>query len=349
VERLDVTITPEPRSVDAWIDEGRLFADGEVSVSMHFGWDYHSNYHLKHSREVYDWLVSEQGFTSPVASYDAYTRTSGPLTKTFVAGGRSVTAKVWLYWGKPGTETDPDTDAGGIVLENDLRAALAHNDVVIYSGHSGAFYGFAMANWRKTYEGDLDDSEIPGLEMPSKYQVVLAEGCDTYALGQAFFENPAKEKRDNLDILTTTSFSNAGTADSVKDFLRAIIGTDREGVHQARRYGELLDDLESNSFWFNTMYGVHGIDDNPHRHPYGNVDGLCTACTADADCGGAGNLCARLSTDEKVCAVECTADDGCPAGYKCLDIARGRYLTTMACVPDGLSCTAPEPEPTRPY
>lgn len=42
--------------------------------------------------------------------------------------------------------TDPDTDAGGKVLEDLARASLKTRDVVIYSGHSGPFYGFALAN-----------------------------------------------------------------------------------------------------------------------------------------------------------------------------------------------------------
>ena len=61
-----------------------------------------------------------------------------------------------IYYGRTGTDTDPDTAAGGIVLEKDMRESLNTRDVIIYSGHSGPFYGFALANWKKTDEGDLD-------------------------------------------------------------------------------------------------------------------------------------------------------------------------------------------------
>lgn len=341
LDHVDVAVTPEPRSVDAWIDYDRLFADGVVEIGAHFGWDYHSEYHLKHSRETYQWLLNH-GFESPVASWDDYGHDSGPLTRTITADGREVLVKVWIRYGKPGTDTDPDTDAGGRLLEDLMREDFAQKDVVLYSGHSGAFYGFALANWRTTYEGDLDDSEIPSMEMPSKYQVVLAEGCDTYGLGQSFWMNPAKAKRDNLDVITTTSFSNAATANTVTDFLEAIVGTDGAGDHQAKRFGDLLGDLDSNSYWFNTMYGVHGIDDNPHLHPYARTENLCAPCESDGECGGQGNVCAKLEGG-KVCATECTADDGCPDGYKCLDIARGSWLTTMACVPASLSCDDVDP------
>jgi hypothetical protein len=52
-----------------------------------------------------------------------------------------------MFFGKPGTNTDPDTDAGGAVLENLAVDSLKTKDVIIYSG---PFYGFALANWRKT-------------------------------------------------------------------------------------------------------------------------------------------------------------------------------------------------------
>lgn len=36
--------------------------------------------------------------------------------------------------------------------------------------------------------------------------------------------------------------------------------------------------------------------------------------------------------------MECTADEGCPTGYVCVDIAHGSYLTTKACVPSTFTC-----------
>jgi len=348
VETVHLAIWPEPRSPDAWIDYRALFADGEVTIGVHFGWDYHGDYHLKHSRQIYDWLVG-QGYRSPVDSYDDYTHTSGPLTRTIKADGRPVVVKIWLFWGKPGTVTDPDTDAGGRVLEDDMRESFRSREVILYSGHSGPFYGFALANWRKTDEGDLDDSEIPTLDMPADtYQVVLADGCETYALGQAFWDNPSKADRTHLDILTTTSFSNAAAPYSIKDFIDAIAGTDYSGEHEARLYGELLRDLDGNSYWFNTMYGIHGLDDNPHLHPYADERMFCQGCGRDSDCGQA-YKCARLNNQEdKACFALCTADDGCPEGWKCMNVASGYTMQWKACVPNNLSCTQ-EPEPvTRP-
>ena len=346
LETLRLTIESQPRSLDAWVDYGRLFVDGRVTIGVHFGWDYHSEYHLKHSRSVYEWLVA-RGYSSPVASYDDLKRDSGPLTRSIMANGAAVQVEVSLYWGKPGSATDPDTDAGGKQLEQDMIHSLETREVIVYSGHSGPFYGFALGNWRKTSEGDLDDSEIPLLNLPyDTYQIVLAEGCETYALGQAFWSNPAKGDQLNLDILTTNSFSNASTSSAVTDFLGAIAGTGHgDDVHEPKTYGKLLRDLDGNSFWFSTMYGVHGIDDNPHLHPYAEPAGFCQACTSDADCGGS-NFCVKLS-DGAYCTAACTGDDGCGEGYSCNAVAWGLSITGRACTPTNLSCSAPAPEEPR--
>ncbi len=346
LEPLVLKIWPEQRSTDAWIDYNQLFADGRVTIAVHFGWDYHSEYHLKHSESLYNWLVSTMGFQSPVASYDAYTRTSGPLTKTFEANGKQVTAEVSLFWGKPDTDTDPDTDAGGIVLENDMRESFKNREVIIYSGHSGYLYGFALANWRTTLEGDLDDSEVPGLDMPADtYQLVVAEGCDTYAMGEAFWQNPNKAGHHNLDVITTTSFSNASSPTVVQDILRALIPT--SGEHKPVTFGALLRDLDSNSYWFNTMYGVHGIDDNPTLHPYADLSTLCHSCSKDAECGGVGNQCSKLNDQEKICTAFCTDDSGCPEGYTCTASASGWTITSKQCVPVNRTCLE-APQPTGP-
>lgn len=348
LETVTLAVWPEPRSIDAWFDYNRLF-DGKLTMGIHFGWDYHNNYHIEHSKDVYNWLVGSEGFSSPAASYDEYTRASGPLTKTIDANGKSVQVEISLYWGKPGSDTDPDTNAGGKQLEADMIESFRTRDVIMFSGHSGPFYGFALANWRKTDEGDLDDSEIPLLEMPAdKYQVVIAEGCDTFSLGQSFRDNPNKAGAKNIDIITTTSYSNASTSAAVRDSITALVGTQSGGSHYPKTYLTYLRDMDSNSYWFSTMYGVHGIDDNPHGHPYAAVENLCKPCSADAACGGVGNKCSRLNTDEKICTFECTDDDGCPNGYRCQSAASGNTITTKLCAPVNGTCEVAPPEPEGP-
>lgn len=336
VETIGLTITAQPRSLDGWVDTPRLFADGKVTIGVHFGWDYHKADHIAGSRQLYRWLV-DRGFESPVASYDQLTRTSRPFTKTIKANGTPVAVELWLYWGKPGASTDPDTDDGGAKLKADLIKSLETREVIIYSGHSGPFWGFSMANWRKTDEGELDDNEIAVLDLPASFQLVLAEGCETYAIGQAFMDNPAKAGRDNIDIVTTTTYSTAEGADPVVDFLEAVVGT-HYGSHVPWTYGELLQALDYNA-WDPAMYGVHGIDDAPHLHPYANPSTFCSPCEGYEDCGADGNICVALgSGDDGVCTAECTGDDGCPSGYTCAAIARDISITGRACVPRSFSC-----------
>ena len=334
-EKMMLTITPQPRSLDGWLDTPTLFADGKVTIGVHFGWDYHSASHISGSKALYKWLM-DKGFKSPVKSYEVLTRTSAPFTKTIVANKKQVKVELSMYWGKPGSSSDPDTNAGATNLRNDLIKSLETREVVVYSGHSGPFWGFSMGNWNKTEAGELEDNELKKLALPKFYQLILAEGCETYALGEAFFANPSKIKRDNLDIITTTTYSTAEDADPVEDFLEAIVGTYRN-KHVPWLWTELLLALDYNA-WDAAMYGVHGVDDTPHLHPYADPAKFCGTCSKDADCGAEGNFCVSLGTEGRVCSAACTGDDGCPDGYACAAVAQDASITGSACVPRSFSC-----------
>lgn len=318
-EPIVFSISKEKASTDGFFDMARLTADGKLDMDVYFGWDYHSDYHLKHSKELMTWLKN-QGFSAPVASWDQLSRTSGAFKRTVKADTRTVNVEVRIFFGKPGTETDPDTDAGGKVLEQDARTSLATRDVVVYSGHSGPFYGFALANWRKTSEGDLDDADMRVIDMPSdRYQVILAEGCDTYQIGEAFKENPHKAGK-NVDIITTTSFSNASTPATVESFIAALLARDTTNRLRPQPVSTLLTKLDSGSWGFTTMYGMHGIDDNPKLVPFANTAKFGAACSANSDCGAPGNLCVSAAGGKK-CTAACTATSACGAGYTCKAVA----------------------------
>jgi hypothetical protein len=333
---LTVTIRPETESRDAWFDYEGLFADGRLDIDVHFGWDYHAAYHVTHARSFYNWLRA-RGFSSPVASFDRYDRTSGPLTRTIRANGRTITVEVRIFYGhEDGGTTDPDTAAGGRQLEEDMRASLATRDVIVYSGHSGPFYGFALANWRMTDEGDLDDSEMSTVTMASRSQIVFAEGCDTYQIGAAFGRNPAHPDLRGLDVITTTSFSNASSSTPVQNFVSRLVERDSRGRHRPRTVRSLLQDLDAGTgYGFHTMYGIHGIDDDPRVHPYAEREMFGEMCAANADCGDIGNLCIRQLDGVRRCTAACTSDDGCGAGYRCRLVASASATAIYgsACVP----------------
>lgn len=336
-EVITFAIERERASSDAWFDYAALTDDGVLRIDVHFGWDYHSEYHIKHARSLFSWLKS-RGFVGTVDTFEELTRRSAPFTRTIDADGYEVEVQVRIYYGKPGSVTDPDTADGGRALEEDMRASLAKADAIVYSGHSGPFYGFALANWKKTDEGDFDDSEMSTAEMPSSYQIVFAEGCDTYHIGEAFKRNPAKAG-GNIDVITTTSFSDAGTPAAVQDFIARLTELDSHGRHRPRTVKSLISDLDSNSYWAHTMYGVHGIDDNPALHPYAAIDNLCEPCSANAECGGPGNMCVSVG-GARSCVAACTDDRGCPTGYRCGAIASqsSSAIYASACVPVGNTC-----------
>ncbi len=333
-----LTIRPEPRSDDAWIDTNRLYADGKVTMGIHFGWDYHNAYHEKHSKAVYDFLVAK-GFKSPVGSWADLRHDAGPLVGSFTYGGKPVQAEVSLFWGRSGDpDTNPDTTKGGLQLEADMFDSLANREVVIFSGHSGPFYGFALANWRTTSAGDVDDSELMEAELNvGTYQLIVAEGCDTYAIGHAFYLNPSKPGLEDLDVITTTSFSNAATAGTVIDTLTALMGGRWDKKAAPKTYGELLNELDANSTWFTTMYGVHGIDDNPTVHPFADPAKTCTTCKTNANCGE-GMRCTVMGDGSRACTPQCTASRDCGAGFACRHTQASGTLSGKVCVPESLSC-----------
>ncbi|MCX5744670.1 MAG: hypothetical protein NT062_19455 [Proteobacteria bacterium] len=330
-ETLTFTVSKEKASSDAFYDMKKMTADGKLDIDVYFGWDYHSDYHLKHSKQFFTWL-KDQGFKAPSTSWDTLTRTSGAFTRKVTADGKDVAVEVRIFVGKPGGDSDPDTAAGGKQLEDDVRVSLKTRDVVVYSGHSGPFYGFALANWKKTDEGDLDDADIRSMDLADKYQVVLAEGCDTYQIGEAFLENPAKAGK-NINVITTTSFSNASTPAAVEDFLSALLARDSLQRLRPQSQLNLLTKLDSESayYGFHTMYGIHGIDEDPKLHPFAKASKMGTSCSANADCGGPGNLCVSM-TGGKKCTAACAGDGGgaCGAavsGWSCKSVASSSSST----------------------
>ncbi len=339
-DTITLSIREETKSSDGWWDYARLMDDGVLTIDAHFGYDYNpEKAHLTDSKSLYKWLT-DRGFRSPVSAFDKLTNTSGALTKTISANGRNVKVAVRIYYGKPGANTDPDTDAGAKQLEKDMLSSLKDRDVIVYSGHSGSLYGFALSNWDKTEEGDLDDSELATAQLArDKYQIVFAEGCNTYMLGHTLLTNPTKNGK-NLDVITTTSFSVSYSP--VEDFLARLLELDSQGRLRPRTMTQTIADLDLYSVGepSPTMYGIHGIDDNPKLHPFANLENACKKCTSNAACGGVGNSCVSVGSSGKRCVAACTDDAACGAGYKCKAVASASTSTIYGsyCVPSNSVC-----------
>jgi len=344
LEMIDLTIEEAPRSADAFLAHDRLYEDGQLSIAVHFGYDYHARFDVTGARELYRVLTEERGFVSPARSFNEHRGAADPLTKTITSNGKPIEVKLWIH--HPGQEAkgvpgpDPDTDAGGKELESDMRASLRDKEVIIFSGHSGPTYGFALANWKKTEEGDLDDSKFPGLTMPRSYQIVMADGCDTYGLGAAFWKVPTKADQKNLNVITTTSFSNAGTLASTLRMVDAVTNQ-TAGRVTAQTISQLtrgFDRDQGEDFY--TMFGVHGLDNNPKYDPLARRSSLCQSCSTNADCGGDGNRCTRISGSVAACTYGCSADEGCPSGYQCKAVGSvsSKTVKSKQCVPVSRKC-----------
>jgi hypothetical protein len=105
-------------------------------------------------------------------------------------------------------------------------------------------------------------------------------------------------------------------------------------------------DNNSYSYGFTSMYGVHGIDDNPRVHPFADLAKSCTSCTSNASCGD-GMRCVRDKDGRRACLAECTATVGCKSGQTCRNVALDNTLTARVCAPEGNSCATPAPSPSR--
>ena len=384
LETIDVKVAPIDASYDAYLDHGKFIEDKVLDISVHFGWDYHARYDITHSRQLYEWLTDTMGFTSPAAAYKEYNRLSGPLTKEVTINEKAVTMKVTIFrpdpceawdedgsygswakavdkdeknkkracddwkWSDSRANANATTNTGAGNLMADLKASMKKRDVIIFSGHSGYTYGYALASWYKTSKGDLDPPEIKKMDLPKdKSQLFVMSGCDTYHVAQAFKQNPNKLGLNNADVITTTSFSDASSVDETKDIIRALVG-DSDGKVKGASYGKLLKDLNPSSYdysWHFAMYGVHGIDDNPLANPLGDATKSCDTCERSSDCGAVGNVCVSLNSTEKVCAQECLHDKGCGPNMLCRKFGSSStgHLKGMACVPKSLSCNVSVP------
>src|SRR5690606_12428465 len=159
------------------------------------------------------------------------------FTTTLDANGRAIAVEIRLFFPheERGSRNHPGTDAGGRQLEADLRASLSNAHMVMFTGHSGPFYGFPMSDWKRTSEGDLSYAELAEVEMPTdRYQIVVADGCDTYQIDQTFRRNPHKPGARNLDVITTTSYGDTTLPYSIMNLILHLVASDPSGRHRPR-------------------------------------------------------------------------------------------------------------------
>ncbi len=345
LEVIDLLVTEEDISDDAYLDYRSLFADGKLTVGIHFGWDYNDQrYDIQEAKQVFTRLVG-WGFAAPVDSFDDLTIDSEPFTKTVTANGRDILVEIKLVHAGM-----VDAAAQGGLLRQALVDSLENREVILFNGHAGFSGRLLPGNWQASSSGVISPDEIATLDLPSTYQIVLVNGCDTYAkFADEFRANPAKQdaqgRMANLDLLTTTSFSWLSQMGDVDlEILKALTGGWGDQV-TVRTWDELLTRINDGAS-ADVYFGVHGIDSDPRFHPFGRADLFCRPCARDQDCGGQGNLCVRMLDGSRSCVPTCLDDSGCAAeGLEatCQRVATGGVVRHKQCVPARMTCAERSP------
>ncbi len=333
VETLPMVVAPLPRSANAYLDYNKLYADGKLDVGAQFGWDYNAGRaDLANAEQLYDELV-DIGFKSPVANFDALELDSPPLTRAGTYNGKPVAISVKLV--HPGMVASASANA--VDLRNALLDMLKTKEVILFNGHAGVSGRLLPADFRSTSAGNILPTEYPTLPLLDGYQVLLIEGCQTYArFTDGFRQNPKKRGPNgelvNMDIVTSTSYTwTSQGAEAMEAILFPLAGRSATTNIKPTTWDDILRVM--NAAPNNTAFmGVNGIDNDPHAHPYARFDKLGASCTANAQCGGEGNLCVKQGA-AKSCVSVCIDDAGCPATHRCSAIASsGTLSSTRACV-----------------
>lgn len=334
VERLPMVVSKAPRSQNAYLDYGRLYADGKLEVGAQFGWDYNAGRaDLANAEQLYDELVNV-GFASPVTAFKDLHLDSPPLTRKGIYNGKPVDISVKLV--HPGMVANVTTD--GAQLREQLLSMLATKEVVLFNGHAGVSGRLLTGDFRSNALGTITAAEYPTIPLLDGYQILLVEGCQTYArFTDGFRANPKKRGPNgelvNMDIVTSTSYTwTTQGADAMEQILFPLIGSDGTKNVKPSTWDDILRAMNAapNTTAF---MGVNGIDNDPHGHPYARTDKLGASCTASTACGGEGNLCVKPSASAgKVCASVCIDDAGCPSTHRCAALATSGTLSSHGCV-----------------
>ncbi len=335
VEALPIVVEAAPRSSNAFLNYAALMADGKLTVGAQFGWDYNEGRaDLANARQLYDDLLG-LGFQSPVTKYEDLKLGSGPLKRTARYGEKTVTVEVTLI--HPGMIADPAANAKQ--LRDALLDLLATREVILFNGHAGTSGRLLPGDFHASSAGNILPTEYATLALPASYQLLLIEGCQTYArFTDGFRANPSKRgphgELKNMDIVTSTSYTwTSQGAESMEAILFPLVGKDARKALSPATWDDVLRTMNAPPSTTAFM-GVNGIDDDPHGHPYGNAARQGRSCSSAAQCGGEGNVCLRPRAGAaKVCAPQCIDDAGCSGGSRCAPVSSSTRTEPLgACV-----------------
>ncbi len=329
-ERATMTLdlAPADDSLDAFPRYRDMMADGVLDVAVIIGGDYNEKrWDLVIAESLFGSLQTKLKLKAPVEAYADLALDSGPFTGSIDTLDGEVRVEVYVV--HPGMAVEEPSK-----LIEAFKAHASKRDIVIYDGHAG--YDASYSGVVVTYQPRtaVSAEAFADLDLPEKQQLFVFNGCKTYSVyPDALYANP-KKTPENLDIISTVNFSWLSQMTVItSDLLSSILAVGRfDGLHEARSYARILSDLNRGRSW-DVIYGVHGLDDNPHASPWADHDLLCSPCRRHADCPGADSLCVS-----GVCGTACTTDAGCPDGYTCREVAYSGVVTNQQCTPIARRC-----------
>jgi hypothetical protein len=256
--------------------------DGVLDVDVHFGWDYHAAYHLKHSREVYETL-SARLHVARGQIRRAEARRAAPSPR------RSDTPE-WVRsrcgcassGASPAPRRIPTPMRVGRVLEADFRAEPRRPATSSCSRAQRALLRLRPGQLEEDLRGRRRRRRAPTAEMPDgpladRVRRGLRHLCHRLGL----LPEPGQGRRRRARCGHHDQLQQRRDGEPGADFLDVFIEEGPDGHVIAWRVSEFLRALDGTSPWFSTMYGLHGIDDNPRGTPGPTPSLLCEACRAD--------------------------------------------------------------------
>ena len=312
----------------------------QADLGVHFGWDYHSDYHLKHSQRGLrlGWSPRGSSRRSPVRRAHGRPR---PAHQDGHGERQPVARRGLALLGQArAPRPTPTPTRAARARGRHARGRSREREVIVFSGHSGPVLRLRarqLAAHRRGRPRRLRDRD---LDLPAdRYQIVIAEGCDTYGLGEAFRLNPAKPGAPTSTSSPPPASPTRPPPDAVKDSLRAVFGTRRRGAaHRPVTCGELLAQPRP-------QLGLVHDDVRRARHRRQPAratrsprrSGCASRASPTRAAGGSGTS-APGWPGGKFCTYLCTADDGCPEDYACMEVATGATITSRQCAPKTLRC-----------
>jgi hypothetical protein len=319
-------------TADAYPRYAEMFEDGVLDIAIHVGGDHYSPRNdLNESQAIYDELLA-LGMRSPVSSFADLRLDSAPFEGSLAVAGKQVVVRATLVH----ADMAPDDKLDDLVTKFKARAKEA--DVVVYRGHAGTQLDYSGVVVHYEPRVAIPASDFDWLDLPRKYQLFVFDGCETYTgYADKLLENTAKDET-NADIITSVNYgSGLVRAESVRALLHALLDKTGTTTTNARWVPRSWDAVlkrvndQQRGPW-TSIYGVHGLADNPRLSMLADASKIGTSCRLNADCGGTDSLCVATQSG-RVCGAACTDDSACPTATKCTAVNSRTLGPIKQCLP----------------